>query len=130
MSKFNSLDVALVMSKLSTGIAYTQIKTKKKNWQIVVMAGVPIEYRQLCMLMLAWASGCFQGDLRTQFNDATVEMWNAIKWTPPDVLDDDWDLPIYCMTALKAVSSDTASQLDIVPIARQISDELHAAITL
>lgn len=130
MSKFNNLEVSLVMSKLSEGIAYTQVKTKKKNWQIVVVAGVPIEYRQLCMLMLAWASSCFQGNLRTKFNNETLEMWDAIKWKPDEKLDDTWDIPLYCMVALKAVSSDAASELDMLPLAQQISRELHDAITL
>jgi hypothetical protein len=119
------------MSKLSSGIAYTQVKTTRKNWQIVVVAGVPIEFRQLCILMLSWASGNFRDELRNQFHDDTMAMWRDIKWLPgKKVKDDEWDLPFFCMKALKAASSDTAAELDLLPLAQQISRELHEAVTL
>ncbi len=135
MSKFMNLDDALVMSKLSSSIYYTQVKTKNTNWQILAIAGVPFEYRLVCMLMLSYASGGIASEMRTIFSDDTRDMWRAIRYTYADDIesdkdDGDWHLPLSCMQALRKTGIDlNAEHVDLVPIAKIISQALHDEVT-
>ncbi len=135
MSKFIKLDNALVLSKLSSSIYYTQVNTSKTNWQILSIAGIPFEYRLVCMLMLSYASNGIASEMRKLFGDDTRNMWKDIRYTYQDDITSEndtnyWHLPLACMKALRQVGIDVnAEHVDLIPIAKIISQALHDEVT-
>lgn len=124
LSKFPDLDSALVVTKLGNSVAYEVVRTKRKRWQIVVINGLPFEYRLLSMLMISYAAGAMAKEMRNMFNDETLDMWRDIGYTHNQDAQSNWDLPIDCIMAIREASQDASSDINLTIVARMISQAM------
>ena len=70
------------MSKLAASIEYCQVKVGKKNYQVLVVNGIPFEYRMFCSLMICKLGGDIVLNLRATLNYQINEFWHTIGYIP------------------------------------------------
>lgn len=124
LSKIQSLDTAIVMSKLSTGVCYERVRTKRNRWQIVVINGIPFDFRSLCVIMIGYAAGGISGVSRGFFEDETIALWHDVGYKYEKVTSD-WDLPIECINAIRQVMGGNLTDVDMKVFAQLVSQAME-----
>ena len=132
--RFNTLDDARVVSILACSIEYCQVKVKKENYQVLVVNGVPFEYRTFCSLMICKLGGDIILNLRAELNSQILKFWKAIKYVPEGGYEKcaspaTWDLLHLFSTSIAKVNRNTTDvfeQADYLEMMKNVSLLLHA----
>lgn len=127
LSNSAKLDNALVISKLSSGVIFEMIHTKKTRWQIVVISGIPFEYRMVSIAMISYAAGAFAEGLRNQFHDETLTLWDDIGYKYNREISGNWDIAIEFIKSVMTTLTPTpidGNNMDLTPFAKMVSQAI------
>ena len=67
------------------GIGYSEMNINNIKFQIIIVDGIPMEFRMFCMIVITIVSGGVYS-FRTQMNNDISVLWNLLEFTNPHLL--------------------------------------------